>query len=714
MARRIIRAWLALAVLVVMTAPASADPISIGTFIISSFLVETGIAGALGLTATSFVTLTAASQFILSAILTGAAYLFGQSGGGKIDPGKAKDTFTATDASEIRALGRVRLGGVIAFGSTNLTNRYRLVLHARKLDGVEDHFLGGFEVVRNSSGVVLSKPYVISGTQYIHLKTDLGDEAKTAWADLVSAFPALWTSNHRARGIAQTLVRYISPGLTSSRFLRLYQNGVPEYQVVARGEPVFDPRLAGSPGQDVNDPSTFAWSDNGILCALHVAVSFTNLEYADFDLDQIADAADDADATVTTLTGSEPRARCWGVWASEGNQSDTLAQLLQSIGAELFTTDNGLIGIRLVDDDRATDVTLSGDHLTSLDLRSGPESVERPNTLRLRYYSPERRYEMTEIDLSGVDWARVDSEVANIGVQIIDIDLPFCPSAAQAQRIGRRLFAYARADRGVAVFNQVGMAAYGARVVDIDVEALDETLHCAILPPRASPSDATVEVPFIVIPELPTWDYSTMEAPAPTDTPEITYAGAADKPATPSLAVVVQKLDASYETRVALSIGTGGGFSGGTASSEVVYRTRTPLPSEWRQMTAVTNNSVQIGYVAGLDLRTLLSDFRLRTYNTDDENTEWSDHLSTTPVIDNTAPAAPGIVWNPGVDIVVTAPSSLRVSYVRVTPPVGSPTNYTLRPGESVSIPTPANGTWSATANSSNGTASSSASVLVF
>lgn len=701
-----IRISLALAILVAWAAPAAAMPVEILGAVVASVLVSVGAEAAIVAVG---LTLTAVSNFIAGVVIAGSAYFLTPRGGGKIDPGKAKDTFEASEASEVRLVGRGRLGGLVAFGSTNLTNRYRLVLHARAIDGVEDHFLGGFEVIIDTSGQVLSKPYRISGTVYIHLKSDLGDPAKTAWSDLVTAFPSLWTSNHRARGIAQTLVRYVSPGLTSARFLRLYQNGIPEYNVVARGERLYDPREGG---HDPDDPTTWAWSDNGILAILHVAISFTRFTFDDFDLAQIADAADDADASVTTLTGSEPRARAWGVWASEGAMADTLSQLMTSVGAEFFTTDDDLIGIRLIDDARTEELTIAGRHVVSLDWRSGPESVERPNRLRLKYYSPERRFEMAEIDISGQDWARVDSEIAAVGEQFLDIDLPFCPSASQAQRIGRRLFATARADRGVAMTNMVGMAAWGLRVIDIEVPDLETTLRCAILPPRARDGDGTVEIPFLVVPELATWNAATMEAAAPVDVPEVVYAGAADAPVAPSSpAVVVTYPSAAIETRIAVTL-PGGAFGATIAAYEMAYRTHNPLPSEWRQMLAHEGGAVDFMYLSDGSLLGIPSEFRLRGSNTDDENTAWSPSLLATPAAVNTAPAVATIIHDGIGSIIVTAPATLHVAYVRVTTPALVSTNYPVRPLEVINFPGPLPGLWTVTAHSSNGTASSSASAV--
>lgn len=706
------RIALAVALLCLTAAPAAADPVTLLTAAVSALLTETGIAIAVGLTESSFITLAAASKFIAGAIITGAAFLFGSMNGAqKIDPGKAKETIIAEATSEVRAVGRVRLGGVVAFGASRESRRYRLVLHAKSLDGIEQHFLGGREVVRNTDGDVTSKPYYISNAAYIRLLSDLGDPNKTAWSPLMTDFPALWTSDHRVRGIAQTLIRYTNPGMSSPLFLRLYQNGNPAYEVVARGEKVFDPRDGA---QDADDPSTWLWSDNGILCALHIAATFPQLTYAHFNLAQIADEADRADSPTTTRTGTEPRARCWGVWPSETARGDLLAQVLTSIGAEIYTDNDGLFCIRLIDDARDAELEIAARHVVTMDWRSGPESVERPNICRVKYYSPERRFEMTEIDLAGIAWARIEDEIAAVGEQVMDLDLPFCPSAAQAQRIARRLFAMARADQVSITTNMVGMAAWGLKVVDFEVPDLETTMRLAIAPPRCRDSDGLVEIPGAVLPDLPAWVPATDEALPPAVVPDITYAGPSDTPPAPTASCVVTYPDASTETRVAVPAPSGGSFGVDVTAYECTYRTTDPLPSEWRRMTGFAGFGVTTFYIAGSALLGVPSEFHQRGSNNNDEITAWSPSYLAAPAVNNAAPAVPVLSYDSGMGtLTVRAPASLQVAYLRVTPPSGPATDHNVRPGESIAFPGAAGGIWSATARSSNHTASSPATALV-
>jgi hypothetical protein len=619
---------------------AAADPVSIGSFVISS-LLSVGAGGILPAVSAAVI-----GNAVIGAALVGASLLSSVLGRApKINPGDFKSTFETGDSSEIRAVGRVRVGGLKAFGNTKSgTDRYRLICHTRgKVSAVEAHYLGGREVTVESDGQVSSPPWAKVGGSYVYIKSKIGDGTETAWPDLMSAFPDLWTSAHRVRGIAQSLIQYISPGITTEKFMKLFQSGPPDYERVQRSEPVYDPRS----GQSATNEATWAYRDTGPLCAAHILRSYPSLVVSDFDYASIAAEATKADVLVSTKTGTEPRSRCWGMWASETPRGDVMDQVLKSIGAEIVASDDNSFNVRLIDDVRTPEITFTEKHLIDLQWRSGPESVERPNICRVKYYSPERNYEMTEIDLTGIAWARAQDEIDRVGEQIMDIDLPFCPSASQAQRIARRLFELARADAGLATFNFAGLAAWGKTVAAIPLPDLDVVETCAIGTPRVNDDQGTVEIPFVVWPILAPWNPATMEAAAPEKIPEMQYESELDTPAAPSAVSVVQYPGGAYETRVKFAAVTGGTIA------EAVYRTYTAgEPNAFASMTEYSGaGSTRYGYDAANTVGLKL-DAKCRFFNDDDDGSYYSDLKTVDPMaIDNSAPAAPTLtatVTNPG------------------------------------------------------------------
>lgn len=78
----------------------------------------------------------------------------------------------------------------------------------------------------------------------------LGEDDQDADANLKAAFPDDWTDNHRLRGIAYVVVKYIYDSA-------LYARGVPNISCFVRGyDAVYDPRTGAT-----------GYSDNPILCA---------------------------------------------------------------------------------------------------------------------------------------------------------------------------------------------------------------------------------------------------------------------------------------------------------------------------------------------------------------------------------------------------------------------------------------------------------------
>ena len=617
--------WLALAV------AAHADPISIAFAL---------FAGPLG-SVFSFGALVTAAQVALAAIpsaLSLGIQLLNRPRAQ--DPGAFKQTFQIGEAEEIRAVGRVRIGGVLAFANStgSGSDDYRIYLHCKgRIAAVEKYWLGGREVTVDASGAVSSPPWSTATTTYATIKEKDGDGTETAWSDLLSTFPSLWTADHRVRGIAQSLVKFHSPGITSDRFLSLYQSGFPDLEKLIRAEVIHDPREAG---HDVDDPETWDWSDNGILVAAHVARAYPAFTSADFDWDDIALEADKADALVATRTGTEKRARVWGIWTSERARGDVLAEVLRSIGADLVLTGDNRFTFRLIDDEREAEIAFAERHVVEMELKAGPDSVQRPNVARVRYYSPERNYEMAEIDLAGIGWARVQAEIDRVGEQILDIDLPFCPSASQAQRLARRLFALARADVGVAVTNMAGLAAWGLRMAEFPLPDLGQTVTAAIGTPRANDLGGTVEIPFAVWPDLPAWVPATDEAAAPEQLPELNYEATLNTPAVPSGYGIVHLYSGTWQTRIAFAE-----VSGGVTAEAVLRQWTGDLPSTAVAMTETEVATSDWRATLDGDRRGQHVDFRARFFDADDEASYFSTALDVPDLeVDNSAPAAPVIL----------------------------------------------------------------------
>lgn len=510
---------------VLYPAQALADPVSVGTFIINGLITLGGAGSALAFAATSLSALTV-GQIALAAGAIAFSVLTSGGSRGRIDPGKAKEEITTDETSEVQGIGIIRLSGATNFGNNKHPNMYRSILHLKgPVAGIIKTYVNGREVIKDSSDQVLSAPWATINsstgavTSYLKLETKLGDGTETAWSALVSDFPEFWSTDHRIRGIFQTLVTAVNPGIATTLYQKLYSvSSYPKIEYEVLTALVYDPRKdstvsGGSGTHRADDSATWEWSDNGPLGATYMLMQYPDVTYDLIDWDLTLEQADLADVTVTTKTGTEKRSRISGVWPSMNERGSTLQQALDSIGGELVLTSVGKFYVRLVDDNPDAEVTFTENDVYQESWQSGPDGIERPNTCRVSYYSPEREYEMTEINLDGIAWAIIDDEVTRWGEKIFEIKLPFCFSASQAQRIARRMFTQARADRGSVKLDMSGMAAWGCYYADIDI--MGEATRCKITSPRCNDQDGTVDLGFIKLDTLAAWNPAVDEADAP-------------------------------------------------------------------------------------------------------------------------------------------------------------------------------------------------------
>ena len=601
--------------------------VAIGSAVISAFLavgagalLPTVGAAAIGL-ATVGIAVTAAQVALQAA-------LFGRQP--SVDPNEIKNTTQGKEGPGRYAFGRVRLAGTVAFGNTAGYDIYRLLLHCfGPLSAIEEYFYDKLSVTVDPDGAVTSPPWARSGGSNLYLKTKVGNGSETAWPELVGDFPSLWTADHRVRGIAQTLIEAINPGTGSDRFLRLFQGGIKSVEITARVGEFYDPR----------DNST-EWSINGVLHVLHWWRRLPGMRDTHIDFDAIEPVVSQGEALVPTLTGTAPRCQLSGGW--EGPLTfDIVEDMLESAGLEVRATGDGKEALAFIEDWPEPEITFLNRHIIDRFPQAGPEGAKRPNVCKLRYFSPERGFEMAEIDLTGAPWARVQHEIDVYGEPEFPVDLIFCCDASQAQRIARRLFLMARTDFGVIKTTMAGVAAWGKRTALIEIPDIGEdgasiVVRARTQPVRVDDSAGECEIAFHIIPDalsIP-WDPETMEVPAPPVLPEFQIESDLDKPSVASTAVV-QYPGGAYETRMRFSSVAGG------STAEANYRTYTGgLPDTWQGMTEYSANG-QFAYEAANTIGKE-TEFRVRWFNGDGEASYFSDVVNVPDMqIDNSVPAEP-------------------------------------------------------------------------
>jgi hypothetical protein len=520
------------------------------------------------------------------------------------------------------AVGRVELEGKISFGDTNGLNIMRVILHAfGEIDEVEETKYDGKKVTIEEDGAVSTDPYVSETGEwsFVNIFTKVGDGTETAWPQLIEYFPGKWSSAHRLRGIAQTLLWIKSPGIDEAKFNGLFGGGIKDVRLVAKMQKPYDPRT-----------DTYHWTLNGVLIAMWVRMQLPDSRTLDhFDLDNVSLMADQADVSVPSLSGTEVRSQLSG--GGEGQITvDVVKEMYRCAGIEEYRTEDRKIAFRWLDDYPAPEVRLlatgNARHIQRMQLKRGADSGRKPNVAKVKFLSPERQYKVAEILIQEFDspggtytgpaWARVHDDVDRYGEQERMYEFKFCPQPGQAQRLARREFWLERADVAELLLGFSVIGLWGIRHLDLEIPDVGEDgasifARCRIADsPRINDAAGTGDVVLRLFPPIlqTGWnpEEDEMEPPPVLDGP----AGGSHpitRPAVPVSASAVD--DAGWEVHVVLPAAPEGTTA---AATEFRHYTAGPsTPSAWIPMTMPTITSAE----SPGDYRGIRCEFRWRVYN---------------------------------------------------------------------------------------------------
>lgn len=126
-------------------------------------------------------------------------------------------------------LGRRKKGSDYAALEEKGGTAYHLLIAAgHRIQGYVKHFLHDEEVTLDADGGVLTPGHFnTDGHNFVHIKTRLGLKAETAYANLVTAFPGIFTNDHRGDGLATVLVSCET--VNADDYLGVYPNQMPQH-----------------------------------------------------------------------------------------------------------------------------------------------------------------------------------------------------------------------------------------------------------------------------------------------------------------------------------------------------------------------------------------------------------------------------------------------------------------------------------------------------
>jgi hypothetical protein len=339
--------------------------------------------------------------------------------------------------------GSVRTGGIVFYQETTTDNKYlhRLIAVAgHEVNSIGAIYLNDEVVTIDGSGNVTS-PSQYNGK--VRLIKHLGTADQAADADLVSE-STLWTTNHRARGIAYIYARFLYDA-------DAFPNGVPTVTSIVQGKSVYDPRT-----------ELTAYSDNAALCLRDYLLSSGVSLTSELNDTLFTIAADICDETVTLEAGgTQKRYTTNGTFTSEAAPKDVLSNLLGPLGGTLWYS-QGVWGCKAA---AYTTPVLS---LDEDDLRSGIQIQTRNsrrdgfNRITGIFRGPETNYFETNYPTLAPT-AFLDAD--NGQESELELNLPYVNTSAMAQRIAK--ISLYRNREQLKISGSFGMRAYQLTIGDL-------------------------------------------------------------------------------------------------------------------------------------------------------------------------------------------------------------------------------------------------------
>lgn len=409
-------------------------------------ITAAGVTGGITIGATTITYASIIAYAVTTAATIGASLLLNQPKKQKGDPQQI--TVKQALPPRIRSYGRVKVAGALGFFEASLGSLYQLVIHGEgEWDAIEEWWLNDKNAAVSGGAVG-----VLPWGSNILIESHLGGTGQAASGMLIAAFPGIWTSDHRLRGLAHSVIKY--GWVPEKVFGKVYPNGAPSLRVVSRTTKVYDPRSAAT-----------AFSENAALCTRDHLTYERGFGIAPSLIDAtsfLAFANTCDEAVALAAGGTEPRYRVAFNYELTQEPREVLRTLLQSCDAEIYPTPEGKVGIR-GGKWEAPSVTLTADHIRTYRYEQGNDKLAAFNRLKLTFTHRESDYQPVEID----PWEDLASQ-AEVGVLAQDLTLQQVPSFTQARRLGKIFSAKGNPrHRLVLQTNLGGILALGERCVHI-------------------------------------------------------------------------------------------------------------------------------------------------------------------------------------------------------------------------------------------------------
>lgn len=380
----------------------------------------------------------------LSIALSAAQALLLRPGGGTStplnDPGFQSTVRQSIPAQRL-ILGRATVSGAIFWiNDTPPYLRLGYLIAAHQCAELEELYLNGNRVFIGSDGFATSVPFADGATKYIKVSTRLGASDQAIDPIIAAANPSM-PASFRQRGHTTIVIQaaYNDPAITDPAERRDNHDAIygtsgfnPLFRV--KGATVFDPR---DPSQDVDDPTTWKWSDTATLCLMRYLIhqwpTGRLIEPGRIDWDRVAaEATRDEELVPLKGGGWEKRYTVNSVVSADTVAIDAVRQLLTANAGKLIIDGRRIYPVSGVPREPVRTIN-QGMLAGGFEIRMDQSRRNVLNTVRTQFVAPDRDYTLAVGPvLENASYKSADGQAYEAG-----LPLPATEGAARAQRLGK-------------------------------------------------------------------------------------------------------------------------------------------------------------------------------------------------------------------------------------------------------------------------------------
>jgi len=398
----------------------------------------------------------------------GLAYLLGAGGQRQADAGAEQPGVQIAERDGLlearRVYGRFTVAGGVFFQKTVADsgaagpNIYvlGLALSQGECDALESVIINGVECELDSSGLPITSPWVDAGTTYLKASFRSGSDSQAIDPIIAARFPDE-VAEFRQRGIC-TVVLEMNFGTDVDHHTALWgAGGIPQLAFKIRGLHVYDPTDAS---QDIDDPTTWTWSQNATLIEADWLRSDMGFGIAAADIDwasALAESETTDDRWVALLAGGAERSGTINGFASSAESN---VEVLQAMGQQNRATFGKAFGQYFIRAERMAEPVATlhqGLLVGDLSYQNEPDSRAALNRIEAQFFPASRFNQAAETVYEDTALQAADGqELAQ------RVTFRYCDSPPTAQRLGHALVEENRAGRTLSgVFDIAALVAPG-------------------------------------------------------------------------------------------------------------------------------------------------------------------------------------------------------------------------------------------------------------